>query len=649
MARLPMYEQQTAFNAPRADASAFGGGTSQAVAQAGGAAFDLGVQMKRREDVIDRVQRLNEFDQYAQEALTAVNDTDDIAKKATVDSLAQGLQQRANEIMGQHAGTAASRAELQAQLNNQVGQYVKSATAAQVKAQQQFIGRAVEQKVNVLSQKAAMAPEMLPFIFESLDQDINTYADAMSPEQQAAYKEAGRSAVTVGAIDKLLQSGNHTAAKGLMSNPEVTKYLDRNAARRFNIDIAVEERKGELEVKRREDNVKRFTQLVRRDLTPAERQRVYDLPEKKNMTVADKITEYEIVTGRPVSQSVVDEFYNVDAGGVSGGIFGNSLQGRALNFVTENAAAYAAGLLSPEKRAQFDAFAAEAYKPVTRANPATGLMETTQPNIPQFVKEAMSTRGVQQAAQAAPAPGQRVRLTDATGRVVGEATVGANGAWTINGQPGASWSSETPAAGTSQPTASTTTPSNAQGIPSAPQSGGDAGRTIWERRGNIAGPVAAGASAVSRVPGIGPTVAGAVMGDEQVRQMEVDRTFVENASRNLIRVLQNNPQFAEGERKALEKELSIGPEIFRSAESYEAKLIGVAQSLTKRKMDAERSLTSGAISLDERKRAMDNIQAIDNFMRNLGIPPVVSTEEEVQTLPPGTVFMDAAGKEYRKR
>ena len=138
------------------------------------------------------------------------------------------------------------------------------------------------------------------------------------------------------------------------------------------------------------------------------------------------------------------------------------------------------------------------------------------------------------------------------------------------------------------------------------------------------------------------------MGEEQVRQLDADRTFVENASRDLIRVLQNNPQFAEGERKALEKELFIGPEIMRSAESYEAKLLGVAQSLSKRRADAQRTLAT-EISGDARKYAMDQIAAIDNFMQNLGIPPVVTTEEEAAALPPGTVFMDAKGNEYRKR
>ena len=635
MARLNLYEQQTALNTPRADASAFGGNTAGAMAQAGGAAFDLGVAIKRREDVIDRVQRLNEFDTYAQEALTAANDTEDIAKQSTVDAFSQGLRQRASEIMNQHGGTAASKAELRAQVENQVGQYIKSAKAAQVKAQQQFIGRAVDQRVNELAIKGSFDPTLMPQLFEQFDSDLAVYADAMSPEQAAAYKEAGRSAIATGTIDKMLQDGNWRGAQALLKSPEVSRFLDRNAARRFAIDTTVEERKAEVEVKRQKDNVRRITQLARRDLTPTEVQRAMDLPPKKDMTVSDKITEYEIVTGKPASQSVIDEMFNVDNGGVGGGIFGNSLQGRALNFVTENAAAYAAGLLSPEKRMQFEAMSAEAYKPVQRINPITQQMETIQPNIPTFVQEAMAQgrgRGAQ-VGPTGPQPGQTVRLTLPDGRVAGEATVGPDGSWTIMDQ-GAS-------------AATNTTPSP-QGIPSTPQSAGQGGRTVWERRGNISGPVAAAASAVNRVPGIGPAVAGAVMGEEQVRQLDADRTFVENASRDLIRVLQNNPQFAEGERKALEKELFIGPEIMRSAESYEAKLLGVAQSLSKRRADAQRTLAT-EISGDARKYAMDQIAAIDNFMQNLGIPPVVTTEEEAAALPPGTVFMDAKGNEYRKR
>lgn len=646
MARLNLYEQQTALNTPRADASAFGGNTAGAVAQAGGAAFDLGMAIKRREDVIDRVQRLNEFDTYAQEALTAANDTEDIAKQSTVDALSQGLRQRASEIMNQHGGTAASKAELRAQVENQVGQYIKSAKAAQVKAQQQFIGRAVDQRVNELAIKGSFDPALMPQLFEQFDSDLAVYADAMSPEQAAAYKEAGRSAIATGTIDKMLQDGNWQGAKALLQSPEVNRFLDRNAARRFAIDTTVEERKAEVEVKRQNDNVRRITQIARRDLSPAEVERARMLPPKKDMTVSDKITEYELVTGKPASQSVIDEMFNVDNGGVGGGIFGNSLQGRALNFVTENAAAYAAGLLSPEKRMQFEAMSAEAYKPVQRINPITQQMETIQPNIPQFVQEAMAQgrgRGAQ-VGPTGPQPGQTVQLTGPDGRVIGSAVVGPNGQWTItDSNPQMGWGGDT---GTGAPAGGTTP--NLQGIPLTPPSPGQGGRTVWERRKNIAGPVAGITSAVNSVPGIGPIVAGAVMGEAEVRQAEADRTFVENASRDLIRTLANNSRFPVAEMQSLEKEIGIGPEFFKSDAAYEGKLIGVAESLTKRKMDAQRTLASN-ISGDARKFAMDNIAAIDNFMINMGLPPVITNEADELALPPGTKFMDAKGNPYTRR
>lgn len=652
MAKLNMYDQQTAFQAPRGDAQAFGAAPAQALGQMGEVAMDLGLQMKRREDVIDRVQRLTDFDALAQNGLTAVNDTEDIAKKATVDGYVSSLRQKASEILAQHTGTAASRAELQAQLTNQVGQYAKSATAAQVKAQQQFIGRRVEQSANALAASGAFAPQMLPQLFEQFDAELGTYADAMSPEQAAAYKEAGRSQIAMGAIDKLQQEGQWQSAKAMLQNPEVTKYLAPAAARKFAIDVAVDERKSELETVRQNKNVANIASLLRRNLTPEEVIRAKALPPKKDMMASDKIAELELVKGRPASQAEINEIFNVESGN-PGGAFGNSMEGRAWSFVTENAPAYAAGLMTPEQRRQYDASLAIVGKPTTRINPLTSQMETISPELPGWVKQAVQqgqSYSAPSGGTGGASPGQRIRLTDATGRAVGEATVGPDGSWTIqNGNPSATWSAERDIPQASAPAAGggASTPSNQQGIPSTPQGMGGTGRTIWERRASIAGPIAGAASAVNSVPGIGPAIAGAAVGEEQIRQIESDRTFVENASRDLIRVLQNNPQFAEGERKAIEKELSIGPEFFKSGPAYEAKLMGVAQSLTKRKLDAQRSL-GATISGDERKRAMDSIAAIDNFMVNMGMPQMPTTVEEWNALPPGTVVMDRKGQTWTK-
>lgn len=648
MAKLNMYDQQTAFQAPRGDAQAFGAAPAQALGQMGEVAMDLGLQMKRREDVIDRVQRLTDFDALAQNGLTAVNDTEDIAKKATVDGYVSSLRQKASEILAQHTGTAASRAELQAQLTNQVGQYAKSATAAQVKAQQQFIGRRVEQSANALAASGAFAPQMLPQLFEQFDAELGTYADAMSPEQAAAYKEAGRSQIAMGAIDKLQQEGQWQSAKAMLQNPEVTKYLAPAAARKFAIDVAVDERKSELETARQNNNVTRMAQVAKRNLTPEEVIRARSLPAKKDMTVADKITEYELVTGRPAPQSVVDELFNVD-NGTGGGAFGNSLQGRALNFVTEKAPAYAAGLLTPEERRTYEAFYAEAYKPVQRADPATGMMKEFTPTVPQFVQQAIQqgqARGdVANAGMGGgdrPPPGSLVQYTDPTGRVIGQARVDKNGNFSITDR---ALPAAVPGEQMSQGAASAPQSAATPAPTSLPQ--GENGRSIWERRKNIAGPIAGATAAVNSIPGVGPAIANAVMGEAEVRQADADRTFVSNATRDLIRVLQNNTR-ADAERQAIEKEISIGPEFFKSGPAYEGRLIGVAQALTTRKQSAQQALGAD-ISLEERRSAMDRIAAIDNFMGVLGLPYAVSDDASARAVPSGALMMNRQGIVVRKR
>lgn len=327
MAKLPLYEQQTTVGSVRASPQDFGAGVGQATSSLGGVVEDIGVQMKRRQDVIERVQLMTEFDTFAQDALTTLNDTEDISSKATVDKYSAGLREKASEIVKRHGGTSGSRAELQAQIENQVGQYAKSATATQVKAQQQFIGTIVDQKANELAISGAFAPEKMGDLFTDLDRTIDSMADAMSPALAAQYKEAGRSRIATSAIQQLLVQGQAGTAKKLMENPEVGKYLGADAARKFAIDITVDQRKNELETQRQERNVASWGQRLGRNLTPEEVIKVRSMPEKKDMTVADQIVEYEIVTGKPAPQSVVDQFYKVDGPGGGASMFGNSLQG----------------------------------------------------------------------------------------------------------------------------------------------------------------------------------------------------------------------------------------------------------------------------------------------------------------------------------
>ena len=57
MARLPIYEQQTSAKTGRVTPQEMGAGTGQALGQRGSVVADIGLNMKRREDTLDRVRQ----------------------------------------------------------------------------------------------------------------------------------------------------------------------------------------------------------------------------------------------------------------------------------------------------------------------------------------------------------------------------------------------------------------------------------------------------------------------------------------------------------------------------------------------------------------------------------------------------------------
>jgi len=627
MAKLPLYEQQTSVGSVRASGQDFGTGVAQATGEMGGVVNDIGMQMKRRQDVIERVQLMTEFDKFAQDALTTLNDTEDISSPATVQKYSAGLREKAGEIVKRHGGTGSSRAELQAQIENQVGQYAKSATATQVKAQQQFIGTVVDQKANELAISGAFAPDKIGDLFTDLDRTIDTMADAMSPGLAAQYKEAGRSRIATSAIQNLLVQGQAGTAKKLIENPEVAKYLGADTARKFAIDIVVDERKNELETQRQNKNVASWSQRIGRDLTPQEVVKVRSMPEKKDMTVADQIVEYELITGKPAPQSVVDQFYKVDGPGSGASMFGNSLQGRALSFVTENAVAYANGMLGPDQARIFEASAAEAYKPVMRPNPVTGQLEEVRPTIPNFVTQAMEQGGRAyggmtltgpRATGNNPMPGQTVQLTDSTGRVIGRSVVGPNGTWTIQDQnPQAAAPQGAPAGGT--------------------QPSPEGEKTIWEMADDIAGPVPATQAAVGRTPFIG----GMLDGGGEVAK---NRSYVKTQVSQMVDALSINPRNPVALVEMIRKEIDVDPKIMDDPSAYRKRIEGVNRSLTERLIEETNAGNDPTLPAKTRQDALEVANTIRNFQQKL-MPPQVKNLKELQQLglQPGSKFVDPNG------
>lgn len=622
MAKLPIYEQQTLPGSVRASGQEFGAGVAQAAAQFGSAVTDIGLQMQRRQDVIERVQLASEFDKWAQDSLTTLNDTGDIGTKATVDQYTNGLREKAAEIVKRHGGGMNSRAELQAQIENQAAQYAKSATAAQVKAQQTIIGNTVEQKVNELAISATFAPDKMFDTFTELDRTIDMLGDAMSPQLAAQYKEAGRSKIAQNTISRLLVNRNYEAAEALLTNPEVGKFMDPDSSRRFGIEIAVDKGKAEEESRRVATDIQNWTVRLKRNLTPEEMIKVRSLPAKKSeMTPSDKIVEYELVTGKPAPQSVIDDMFDIEAAG-AGSMFGNSLQGRALSFVTENAVAYSNGMLSPGQARQFEASLAEAYKPVSRTNPVTGQSETVAPRVPNFVQQAaeqgssfygggaLTSRNSQGGAM----PGQRIELRDSTGRVIGQTTVGADGNWSIkdyNDQSGG---------GAAPPQA-------------GPSGEGVDGATLMDLAPMLTGVSSAMGRAVANAPlGIGDTFGN----QDYTRAATRAARMVEEVTG----ATKPETKIAEQYRQELRDLVDLGTKTWGSEGAYYARAVEIDKELRRKLSEVNKKIDGSVMStLEERKAAVEIRNDIQAVLPQLGVPQtIVKSRKDIEALPPGTRF-----------
>lgn len=622
MAKLPIYEQQTLPGSVRASGQEFGAGVAQAAGQLGGVVADIGLQMQRRQDVIERVQLAGEFDKWAQDSLTTLNDTGDIGTKATVDQYTNGLREKASEIVKRHGGGMNSRAELQAQIENQAAQYAKSATAAQVKAQQTIIGNTVEQKVNELAISATFAPDKMFDTFTELDRTIDMLGDAMSPQLAAQYKEAGRSKIAQNSISRLLTNGNYTTAKAIMENPEVGKYLDPDSSRRFGIEIAVDEGKQAEETRRLDREVQNWTTRLKRDLTPEEIIRIKSLPVKKSdMTPSDKIVEYELITQKPAPQSVIDDMFDIESGG-AGSMFGNSLQGRALAFVTEKAVAYSNGMLSPDQARQYEASLAEAYKPVTRTDSTTGRTETFTPTVPAFVQQAAEQGSrfygggalTSRASQGGAMPGQRIELRDSTGRVIGQTTVGADGNWSIKDY--------------NDPSGGGVAPPQA-----GPSGEGVDGATLTDLAPMLTGVSSAMGRAVANAPlGIGDT-----FGNQDYTRAA---TRASRMVEEVTGATKPETKIAEQYRQELRDLVDLGTKTWGSEGAYYARAVEIDKELRRKLSEVNKKIDGSSMTtLEERKAAVEIRNDIQAVLPQLGVPQtIVKSRKDIEALPPGTRF-----------
>ena len=627
MPRLNLYEQQTSAQGPRASGADFGAAPAQALEGAGNALYDIGERIQRRDELLAADQVMTDVDTWALTALDDFSKRQDITSQQSLSEFQNALKQKRAEALSKFSGRPEARAALERQLDNQLSQYGKSAISTKIKAGHALMTRAIDQQLDKSANQVGVAPQIMEDAIAENVAYVNSRKDAMSAEMYQAALTKAQAAPIQAAVMYHIQNGAWDAAEAVMADPRFTKLLAPEQVRPLRIDVAVGKGKAEAETTRQNQNVQKFQMRLGRELTPEETLKARSLPAKKDMTPADEITELELVQGKPASQDQVDKIYKtyVD-GGKSETMFGNSLQGRALSYVTDNAVAYANGLLTPDKARQFEASFNEAYGTKTYMDPVTGQPKPVTPSVPRFIQDAVNRGSSIYGGLTAggppgttPRPGETVQL-DINGQTIGQAVVDASGRWSIPAPP------EPGGAGAGR---------GSQGVPApAPAPAAAAptgGPRLWDQADNVAGPVAG----VQRWIGSGPIPLG--IGGEQVSAAQQ----VEMQSRNLVRALQQNPRYAEGERKSIEKDIQIGPEAMSNPTAYRLRLVEIGKYIQEElQFQASVLKNPNGSTVQQRQQALQSTATLNEFYSKLGLPQQVKSVEEAKKLPPGTQFLD---------
>lgn len=262
--------------------------------------------------------------------------------------------------------------------------------------------------------------------------------------------------------------------------------------------------------------------------------------------------------------------------------------------------------------------------PKNREDPVTGTVQKITPTAPKFAEEAMR-RG------SAIYGGLSEGVTQPSG-VGGRQNELEYATSLLNGRSGTvAIPPSSPFYDQSQPPGQTSMAPPASG---APADGGSSvkGRGLWSMASKVAGPVAG----VKRWWGSGPVPMG--QGFEEVSAAQ----YVEQQQKSLVRALQQNPRYAEGERKSIEKDIAITPEAFGNERAYQLRLVEIGKYIDEEvRFNAKVLQNPTGTTVQQRQQAMQSNAALSQFYDQLELPPRVKSPEEAKKLPPDTVeFLD---------
>jgi hypothetical protein len=285
-----------------------------------------------------------------------------------------------------------------------------------------------------------------------------------------------------------------------------------------------------------------------------------------------------------------------NAGTKEGGPLGRGSKGDILNSLIQFAPLYQSGALTPEQENTFMTAVTDYTQPSTVefTDPETGLksLRTQRNELPKYVRDALKRGG--------PGTGAPPPVTGAP--------------LPVTGAPAPNFVGATP---------DNTPPEVFQVASTAPKS------SFFDLAATGTGFVPVVVAGVAR--NVPLDVAGTMAPDFQQ-----STSMLESMTNRVVNVLQENPRFADAERKQILGELNIAPRLFANKNGYINQIIALDNVVEGLQSRAERVRDEPKTGIAARQEAIKKLEDIASIRELFGIQQRTITDPNVwKTLPPG--------------
>lgn len=575
-----------------------GNAIAQGVAALAGSAEQAGNRIRTRREVVDKVRAVDAYRTSAMNEYRRLATEADISDPKISEQFAMQLRDQQDQLLNEWQGSPESKVALFEDINQFRSNLVDQVAVDQIAEGRRRIGQDLTGFINNLSTQAYEDPSQIMGLVRDAEDRIAQYAPGLSPEEEDVYRMSAGQLIIGQAVTRMLDSGEVDGAEEALAKPGVSEIMDPATMRQIRTRINTQRKaNNQAQLEAQQDLQYAATMLGKPvdQLSASERMAASRIKFKENKTFSDVIADAEAFFGGPLSEDQIGSIYTnyqQKMGMVpSGNSFGDSLSGRTMNIMTNEAPAFAAGLMDPQEERRFLAAVTQHQQP--QRDPITGMVTT--PGLPPFVDDALKQRGY--------------RWDTLSGKLL---------------SPGEMSMSETAQSNANQQLMSAQLPAD---------------QTVWGMASNVAGVGPAAVEVLGRSP-----VGGENMENHAVSQSLAKITMYQ---KELVRALHNNQRYPETERQAIEEDISIDNKIWDNPASYRNRLIGIDDALSLRQDYALNMMNDPLADRQTRIDARNIFNLLVDFRNKLGIPPRINSPEEAMQLAPGSLFIAPDGTTKR--